>query len=259
MIRRFGFVILVLALIVSACGHQVTPDRSGTSASGLPSGFMSVKFRVDQPFNFQNFSYMIVFNTSGDGTTPRANGTQTNYQGYSFAILVTATGGGSPTAIAYQYYRPPGFTAPQLIALQPTQQQLQFYPNTNGQNTEFTVTFQRSIFFGINNTPPPSTSPSTSPSPSPTTSASASPVPTPTQSGAPAAVWHFNYFVAQGPLTNLIPVDSLGSGGPTDTTYSSPTLDTTTQFDITINLQVGNHPSDQGPDNIQSGEVANNP
>jgi len=260
MIRRFGFVILVLALIVSACGHQVTPDRPGTNASGLPSGFMSVKFRVDQPFNFQNYSYMIVFNTNGDGTTPRANGTQTNYQCYSFAILVTASGTGSPTAIAYQYYRPPGYTAPQLIALQPTQQQLQFYPNTNGQNTEFTVIFARSIFFGINNTPPPSSSsPSASPSASPTTSPSTSPSPVPTQSGAPAANWQFNFFVAQGSLSNLIPVDSLGSGGPSDTTYSSPTLDTTTQFDIPITLQVGNHPSDQGPDNIQSGEIANNP
>ena len=252
MIRRFGFVILVLAFIVSACGHQVTPDRPGTIGSGLPSGYMSVKFRVVQPFNFQNFSYMIVFNTSGDGTTPRANGTQTNYQGYSFAILVTGLGGGAATAQAYQYYRPPGYTAPQLIALQPTQQQLQFFPNTNGQNTEFQILFQRNLFFGINVTPVPSVSPSVTPS-------GASPSPTVTPSGAPAPTWYFNYFVAQGPLSNLIPVDSLGSGGPTDTTYISPALDTTTQFDIPITVQVGNHPTDQGPDNIQSGELANNP
>ena len=215
---------------------------------------MSVKFRVDQPFNFQTYSYMIVFNTSGDGTTPRANGTQTNYQGYSFAILVTGTTGAAQAQM-YQYYRPPGYTSPQLIAIQATPQQLQFYPNTNGANTEFTVIFDRSLFFGINNTPAPTTSPTGSPLPTPTGSSS----PTPLPSGAPATTWYFNFFVAQGPLSNLLPVDSLGSGGPTDTTYSSPALDTSTQFDIPITVMAGNHPTDQGPDNIQSGEIANSP
>ncbi len=268
MIRRFGFVILVLALIVSACGRQVTPDRPGTNGSGLPSGYMSVKFRVMQPFNFQNYSYMIVFNTSGDGTTPRANGTQTNYAGYNFAILVSGATG-NPTAQVYQYYRPPGFTAPQLIALQATQQQLQFYPNTNGQNTEFTVIFQRNLFFGINNTPSPSpsssasASPSASPSPSGSPSASPSSSPTTPPSGAPAEFWNFNFFVAQGPLSNLLPVDSLGANpsGAADTTYTSPSLDTFAAFTQPITLSIGTHPSDQGADSIatSAGEIANSP
>lgn len=221
---------------------------------------MSVKFRVMQPFNFQSYSYMIVFNTTGDGTTPRANGTQTNYQGYSFAILVSGSGGAA-TAQLYQYYRPPGYTAPQLIGIQTTPQQLQFYPNTNGQNTEFTVIFDRSLFFGINNTPGPSSSPSSSPSASPSSSPSASPSATPTPLGAPAQNWNFNFFVAQGPLSNLIPVDSLGAGGPNDATYASPSLDTQSQFDMQITVQapLGSHPSDQGADTIQSGEIANSP
>ncbi len=233
MIRRSGFVVLVLALIVSACGHQVTPDRPGTNGSGLPPGYMSVKFRVVQPFNFQNYSYMVVLNTSGNGVTPRANGTQTAYAGYYFAILVTGTTG-SATAQMFQYYRQPGYTVPQLLQIPATQQQIQFYPNTNGQGTEFTVIIDRTLFFGI--TPP----------------TGATPPP-------PAPNWNFNFFVASGSLTSLIPVDSLGSGGPNDTTYSSPSLDMTTQFDTTITVMAGNHPSDQGPDNIQGGEIANNP
>ena len=175
MIRRLGFLISVLALIVSACGRQVTPDRPGTDGSGLPSGYMSVKFRVMQPFNFQTYSYVIVFNTSGDGNTPRANGTQTNYAGYSFAIIVGGTTGtGTATANLYQYYRPPNVTVPQLVPLQPTSNLFIFYPNTNGQGTEFTVTFARSLFYGINNTPGPTSTASATPSPSPSPSVSPS-------------------------------------------------------------------------------------
>ncbi|MDP9025378.1 MAG: hypothetical protein M3N13_08400, partial [Candidatus Eremiobacteraeota bacterium] len=87
MIRRVGFLISVLALIVSACGRQVTPDRPGTNGSGLNPGFMSFKFRVQQPFNFQTYSYVIVLDTFGDGLTPRANGTVTGFPGYSFGIV----------------------------------------------------------------------------------------------------------------------------------------------------------------------------
>jgi len=77
--------------------------------------------------------------------------------------------------------------------------------------------------------------------------------------GAPAPNWNFNFFIAQGPPNNLIPVDSLGYGGPNDTSYTSPTLNTGIQFDVPITVQQGNHPTDQGADNIQSGEMANNP
>ena len=233
---------------------------------------MSVKFRVMQPFNFQTYSYVIVFNTSGDGNTPRANGTQTNYAGYSFAIIVGGTTGtGTATANLYQYYRPPNVTVPQLVPLQPTSNLFIFYPNTNGQGTEFTVTFARSLFYGINNTPGPTStasatpSPSPSPSVSPSGSPSASPSSSPTAlpSGAPAQIWHFNYFVASGTVggQNLLPVDSLGAipTGANDTTYVSPELDTSTQFDIQIIPNTGSHPSDMGPDNIAGGEIANNP
>ncbi|MEO9262591.1 MAG: hypothetical protein ABI282_00725 [Candidatus Baltobacteraceae bacterium] len=257
--------IVVVALIVSACGRQVTPDRPGTNGSGLPSGYMSTKFRVAQPFDFSTYSYIVVFNTTGNGATPRANATQTNYRGYSFAIMVSGAGG-SVTATLYQYYTPPNATAPTLVPLQYTPQQLQFYLNTNGQNTEFTLTFQRNLFFGINNTPNPTSTPSvaasTTPSPSTSPSVSPSASPTAVPSGAPQNIWTFNYFVASGTVGqgNLLPVDSLGAipTGGTDTTYTSPNLDTTTSFDITIVPSVGSHPP-VGPSLIQGGEIANNP
>jgi hypothetical protein len=263
MIRRFGFVVLVMALIVSACGRQVTPDRFPGQASGLNPGFMSVKFRVQQQFNFSQYSYLIVFNTSGDGVTPRANGIQTNWRGYSFALIVGGTGGSSQVT-AYQYYRPPGspgYQQPQLIRLQPTQQQLVYTANSNGQNTEFTIMFDRTIFFGIN-TPGPSASgsatpsPSASPSPSPT--GSASPTPMPTISGQLATIWQFNFFTASGAL--YTPIDSLGIGGPNDTSYNSAALDTTQVFDTGAFFPQSHiaPPSDPSA-TIAGGDIANNP
>lgn len=226
---------------------------------------MSVKFRVAQPFNFQTYSYVVVFDTFGDGLTPRANGTTTGFPGYSFGIVVSGDSSGTPTANLYQYARPNGpGTAPQLFALQPTAQQFIFNPNTNGQGTEFTVVFARSLFAGINFTatpsPTPTSSATSSPTVSPTGSASASP--TSSASSSPLNIWHCNYFVATGTAAqqNLIPVDSLGSvpSGATDTAYSAPDMDITTQFDITLLPIVGTHAMD-GSDTILSGEVVNNP
>lgn len=253
-----------MAFIVSACGRQVTPDRAGTGAGGLSPGFMSVKFRVNGTFNFSQYQYMVVFNTTGDGTTPRANGQQTNYVGYSFALSIGGSGG-STQVIPYQYYRPPGAPStqqPVLQALPFTPQQVIYIPNSNGQGTEFTVIFDRNLFFGIGTPAPssaPSASPSASPSPSPSGSPSASPSPTPIASNAPATVWNFNYFVAQPNQNGLpIPVDSLGIGGPNDTSYQSANLDTTQSFDTTFFVQAGNHPSDPSAQ-ISGGEIANNP
>lgn len=243
MIRRFGFVVLVMALIVSACGRQVTPDRTGTGPGGLDPGFMSVKFRVKQPFNFAQYSYLVVFNTTGDGTTPVANGQQTNYKGYSFALIVEGTGGTAQVRAA-QYYRPPGtpsFQQPVLLALNPTPQQLRLVTNSDGQNTEFTVVFDRHVFLGV-----------ATPTPGPSAGPTATPTPT------LAGTWNFNYFVASG--AQYTPVDSLGQNGPTDVSYQSPSLDTTQPFD-TGAFYAAIHvapPSDPSA-TIVGGDIASNP
>jgi hypothetical protein len=284
MIRRFGFVVvLVSALIVAACGRQVTPNRNGAGPGGnLPSGFMQVKFDVAQPFNFQNYSYVVVFNTSGDGSTPRANGTQTAYQGYSFAIVVSGAGG-SVSATPYFFQRPNGVqnAAPILLPVNAVAGQLQFNANSNGQNTEFTVLFNR-VLASAYSTPTPSVSasptvtPTLSPSPSPSTSptGSPSPSPSPTAPNRVNTTWTFNYFVVQGSiqqgavLVSGVPggqtgtiVDSLGANptGATDATYTSPSLDTTVTFDTgPVYPQPGTHSSDPSSQ-ITSGDVSNNP
>lgn len=274
MIRRLGFVVVVLAFIVSACGRQVTPNRAGTGGNtNLLSGFMSVKFKVMGPLDFTNHSYVVVFNTTGNGITPLPNGFNTNFAGYAFALIVYGAGGQAAVQ-AVQYARPLNSSqAPVLYSLPTTPQQLQLVPNDNGSGTEFTVTFQRQIFAGINvgaSTSPSasasaSASPTASPSPSPTASgATPSPSTSPTATPPFATMWNFNYFVTTpySPTGISLPTaqDSLGTNGANDTSYVSPSLDTTQIFDITFNVILGTHPTDDnGSDDIVSGEISNNP
>ena len=264
MIRRVSFVTgSVAALMASACGRQVTPNRAGVGPGGLQSGFMSVKFRVQSAFNFSSDSYAIVFNTSGSGVTPLPQTFSNNFAGYSMAIVVGGVGG-SVQAQAYYYYRPN--TTSQIPVLYPigaTPQQLIFQPNTNGQGTEFTVIFDRVLaLFSATTTPTPS--PSASASASPSASPSTSPSPSPTSSGvAVANLWNFNFFVLGGQQANYQPqgtiLDSLGQGGPNDNTYTSPQLDVSTAFDTgAFYAQTGGgHPSI--PDALAGGDIANNP
>jgi hypothetical protein len=242
----------------------VTPDRVGVGPGGLQSGFMSVKFRVQSAFNFSTDSYAIVFNTSGTPTTPLPVTLANNYAGYSMAIVVGGSGG-SIQALAYFFYRPN--TTSQIPVLYPigaTPQQLIFQPNTNGQNTEFTVIFSRVLaLFSATTTATPSPTPSASASPSATPSGS--PSPSPTSSGVTVGSnWQFNFFVVQGQVQqfesqgSLTIIDSLGAGGPNDQTYNSPTLDVATAFDTgAFYTQTGNHPSI--PDALAGGDIANNP
>jgi hypothetical protein len=242
MIRRLGFaLVFVTALIVVACGRQVTPNPPGLGAGGANPGFMVVKFDVTAPFDFSTYQYWIVFNTSGNGLSPDTNPIRNNWAAYSDGIVVGGNGAGT-FANAYQFIKnptnpaiPPHF---QLLGVGPAQ--LQFLPNSNGTGTEFTVTFQRGIFKNI---------------------ATPTPGPTPTPTGSPlpyAKNWTFNAFVTQANAQNqFIFVNSMGVGGPTDTTWVSPNLPICTNFDNTVfALSSG----DQIPEaaELVSVELANN-
>jgi hypothetical protein len=247
------------ALAIAACGRQVTPNPKNIGAAGLSPGFMSVKFRVATAFNFQSDSYVIIFNTANTcatcNVTPVAEAVNTGFAGYSMAIVVGGQNG-AVTAQAYSYTRPAGASqsvAPVLYPINPTQQDLQFTPNSNGLGTEFQVIFSRNIAeFNATAT----ASPSASPSPG------ASPTAVPT--GATVTDWWtYNFFTVQGSVLSgssaqsLTIVDSLGQGGATDSTFQSQILDVATSFDDTFYTQAGTHPSTQ--DAITGGEIANAP
>lgn len=236
--RRWTFGSLaVVALAVAACGRQVTPNPPGLGAGGALPGFMSVKFDVAEPFNFSNYQYWVVFNTSGNGLTPDTHPFQSNWVAYSAALEVAQFDGGTLAQIG-QFLKnsnphiPPHFQP--FINLPP--QQFQYTADSNGTGTEFTILFQRSIFSPINSTPGPG------------------PTPTPISS-----VWRFNAFTTQ-PNTSgqMVFVDSMGAGGPGDPQWNSPPLDIrqcsdTTFYALSSGLQID--PSAQ----IVSVEIGNNP
>jgi hypothetical protein len=221
------------ALIVGACGRQVTPNPPGIGGGGAPQGYMAVYFNVASPFNFSNYQYMFVFNTTGSGVTPSTATLQTNWAGYSVALVALGNGGMAYAApmrfvFASNHHVPPGW-----YFLHPTPQQFSFNPNGNGSGTEFSMLFQQRIF--------------------------ASPTPAPSGTPQPYAdLWTFNAFVTQassnGPWTFL---DSMGAGGPIDPQFVSPALCIKQPFDIfkyAIDTNVPD-PSAQ----IVSVEIANNP
>jgi hypothetical protein len=228
---------------------------------------MAVKFRVASTFNFSQYSYVIVFNTTGDGVTPRAVGSTNNWNGYSFAIVVSGANG-AVTANAWSYYRPccSSTQIPVLLPIVTTPQQLVFTPNSNGLGTEFTVTFNRGIANAFV-TPSPGTgstaTPTASATTSPATSASPSVSPTATPSGVVSNIWNYNLLVANGapiagePAGTL--VDSLGQGGPTDTTYVDPqSLNVSTSLDYTFYAITGTAQIDPTAQ-ITGGEIINTP
>jgi len=255
MIRKLSLLVLATALIVSACGRQVTPDRAGVGPGGLSPGFIQFKFRTAAPLDFANVTYSVVLNTSGTGVTPYApNGNVgRNYLDYSFRIDVGGAGpNGTVAATLWQYVTTVvgGQTGP--VDVRPVTgffpSQLILNPNSNGQGTEFTLTVDRRIFNGIQ-----TSSPSASPSATPTASATPTPSPTPTPTPAGATpsptpvssptlaptippnfsnVWYWNYFTSAGNTT--LDAFSLIGAGAQDQQFSVP-FDVTTSFELTRN------------------------
>jgi hypothetical protein len=248
--RAYFLAFCVAALFATACGRQVTPNPPGTGPGGLLPGYTSIKFDVAAPFNFSSYQYTIVFNTTGSGITPETNTQQTNWAGYSYAI-VAAGNGGSTNAYPIEYLRQANI-APAPLHIGTTPQQFQYNPNSNGTGTEFSVVFQRLVFTqGLQPSPSPSASPSSKPT---VVGAASTPTPTPVKVN-----WLFNAFTSQANAANqFLFVDSMGTFGPTDSTFVSPNLDMDTCFDIVVPAQSVSLQIDP-PAQIESVEIANNP
>ena len=205
MARRlsFSFVfMLTTAVIVAACGRQVTPNPPGLGAGGAPPGYLAIHYDVYSAFNFSNYQYMIVFNTTGTSVTPSTDTVQTNWAGYSFALLAVGTAGTS-YAKAVRFLRNQNPHIPpyeQTLGTNPNQ--LSYNPNSNGQGTEFSMIAEKVIF---------------SPSPAPTST--------------PNNIWTFNAFVTEASQGQWYFLDSMGAGGPIDPQFISPQLCMTEPLD----------------------------
>ena len=234
---------------------------------------MLLRFRVQGVFDFSNYSYAIVFNTSGQGGTPYANTFLAGFSNYSFGWFVGgAYGTVQSPPVLVQYYLTPGSTTTvgtQQIVV--PLQQATLTLNSNGQNSEFTLLFTRTLLdrppIG-QATPTPTPSPSPSPSPSPTASGvTPGPSPSPSPSSGSScsngqyvyicSQWFVNFFVLD---RNGVPLDALGINGRNDTSYSLP-LPTNQFFDYVQQLTKPAGALNNGNPNasIAGGEIISNP
>ena len=237
---------------------------------------MLIRYRIAAPFDFTNYSYAIVFNTSDQGGTPYAN---TQFQGgflnYSFGWFVGgAFGTVQSPPVLLQYYLTPGSTT--NVGTQAIVVPIQLATltlNSNGQNTEFTLLFSRSLLDR-----PTIGQATPTPIPSPTASG-ATPTPVPTATTAPRPIsharqpqqgnscsftytyicdtWYVNFFIL---YKNGVPLDALGLNGVGDTTFSLP-LPTNTAFDYVSQLTkpAGSVSNGNPSASISGGEIINNP
>jgi hypothetical protein len=238
MIRRlsFGFVIVaVTAVVVAACGRQVTPNPPGLGPGGAPPGYIAFFFDTEATFNFTQYQYMIVLNTSGSGVTPSTDTLQTNWAGYSFALIALGNGISSYAEPVYLAHSTNPHIAPAWYHLGTTPQTFSYNLNNNGTGTEFSILAQSKIF-------------------------AYNPSPSPSPSSSPSSLWKFNAFVAQGQSGggNWVFYDSMGAGGPIDPQWVSPTLNMTQCFDTTFYALDTTTISDPSAE-IVTVEIANNP
>lgn len=231
---------LSTAVICAACGRQVTPNPVGLGPGGAPPGYTAFFFNVAAPFNFSNYEYMIVLNTTGDGITPSTDTYQTNWAGYNFALVARGNGLSSLAQFVQLIPTKNGKGPPGWVVLGTNPQLFSYNLNDNGTGTEFSLLVKDSVFAGIAS-PSPSPSPSTSPTPTPPSRYTFNAFTT--QPDASQGTWRF--------------VDSMGAGGPIDPQYVSPVLCMGETFD-TVFQSRGFVPQDPAAQ-IVSVEIANNP
>jgi hypothetical protein len=266
MFRWLGLALVVVAIVLGACGRQVTGLGALDSGSIQP-GHMLIRFRVSGPLDFTNVQYLMVFNTTGNQVEPYPQAYNTGFKNYSFALVV----GGNLAAsqpLLFQYYLAPGTTSGiQTFRITIPPQLINYVPNSGGNPTgggEFTITFDRSLLYGVNpgGTPTPTagatptvapTAPPAGATATPATEATLNPSVQPTT--AAQHDWAIN-FITTDPTG--VPIDSMGIGGPTDTSFSY-TVDTTQAVDNTVTKPTGTSTVQTLSAQLQGFEVINAP
>lgn len=225
--RRLGLAVLVIAMMVAACGRQVTGLNTPGGGS-IPQGQMLIRLNVVGTLDFVNFTYVIVFNTSGTGGEPYSQALATGLLNYSYSFAFG--GGSSGQEIFTQYFANPGTTASinhRNLTIAP--ELFQFQPNFSGLTSQFQVQFFRSLLDQPNPTATVAPTATGSPVPNPTTTAQQS--------------WYINFFVTDS--TGNV-VDSMGPNGSTDTTYNL-LINTTQSQNINYTKPTGGTVPADGP------------
>lgn len=228
--RRLGFGVLTMSMVVVACGRIVTKPNGTVGTGGVPSGNMLIRFRTQGPLNFTTFRYAVVFNTSGNGRQPYAPQIQ-DYTNYSFIL---AFGGTSITGTSYALFQliPGASSGPTPLQFPISQQFVTSYnPNSSGQGNEFTFNFNRLLLETIPNpnssaTPVGTATPTASPTATPAGGATA----VPTIAPGTSTLWNLNFFSTD---TSNNAIDAISNLGVTDVSFQMQ-IDTTQSFDQVV-------------------------
>lgn len=220
--RRLGFAVLMMSMVVAACGRIVTVPKTSTGVS-VPAGNMLIRFRTLGTLDFNTLRYVVVFNTSGNGRQPLPP-TFASFLNYSFELIFGGTNIGGASYALLQIF-PTGTSSGYTQISIPVQTQFitNFNPNSSGTGNELTFTFNR-LWLNIPN-------PVASPSPVPT-GPTPSPGPVPTLAPGQSTLWNMNFFSADATGNNII--DAIGTNGAQDTSFTFQ-VDVTQPFDRVIN------------------------
>jgi hypothetical protein len=202
----------MIAVLSVGCGRQVTGVGENGSGGVIPAGQTEVYFETNGQPDFQNYEYLIVFNTSGNDNEPVALGYNSNYKDYSFAIAVGGGAGYAAQPQLLQFYQNPQTSSGVVPIARPYPTgALTFLPTIQTSNSPFGfgIRFNRCIL----DLPPPG------PTPAPVSSSSHCP---PYSIIAPN--WAINVFTVDNTSTVN---DSLGSQGASDTSAPPFLIDTT--------------------------------
>jgi hypothetical protein len=219
--RRLGFAVLLMSMLVAACGRIITVPRTGGTT--VPAGNMLIRFRTQGTLDFTNQRYVIVFNTSGNGQQPLAP-SFSSFLNYSFELIFGGTNIAGASYALLQIF-PNGTSSGYSQISIPVQTQFitNFNPNSNGIGNEFTFTFNRQW---LNVPNPVATASPVPPVPPP------SPGPTPTLAPGQSTLWNMAFFSADS--TANIVLDSIGTNGVQDTSFIFQ-IDVTQVSDRVIN------------------------
>ncbi|GAC1658514.1 MAG: hypothetical protein NVS4B13_01630 [Candidatus Elarobacter sp.] len=205
-VRRLVTAVVVAAMMVlSGCGRQVTGLGQPSAGGGIvPLGQTLIRFETAGPLDFQNLTYLIVFNTSGNKQQPYAQGFNTDYKNWSAFFIVGGGAGFANTPSLLQVYQDPSSGTARTFNVTFPTSTVNFQPSIPNANAQFgfQITFNRCVL----DLAPPSASP---------------PPPVSTNRVCPpyanvATSWNVSLFTLDRTQS---PVDSLGTNGPSDTSY----------------------------------------
>ncbi|HEY0615624.1 MAG TPA: hypothetical protein VGC96_13315 [Candidatus Elarobacter sp.] len=191
---------------LSGCGRQVSGLNLPEGGNGIvPVGQTLIRFETAGPLDFQNLTYLIVFNTTGNEQQPYAQGYNTDFRNWSAFFIVGGGAGFANAPNLLQVYQDPSSGAARTFNVSIPQGTMTFQTTIPTANAQFgfQITFNRCL---LDLAPPSATA---------QPPISANRICPPYQQIATR--WRVSLFTLDRTQS---PVDSLGTTGPSDTSYN---------------------------------------